>query len=128
MYIPINISNNHWTLIVVDIQKKNILYLDSLLPSGHGEESCRKVLQYIQDEVADKQQILLDTTQWTSTIGTTQPQQENSVDCGIYVLMYADCIHHKFPLQLIKAEHISTLRKWVAISIYEDKVTSEESN
>jgi sentrin-specific protease 2 (axin associating molecule) len=128
MYIPINHNNLHWSLIVVDILKNNILYLDSLLPNSHGEEYCRRVLQYIKDDVADKQQILLDTAQWTIDNGTMQPQQENNVDCDMYVIMYADCLFHNSTLQLIAAEHISILRKWVAISIYEDKVTSEESN
>jgi Ulp1 family protease len=71
MYTPINLSNRQWTLVVVDIRKKKILYLDSLLPSSHGEEYCRRVLKI--DDVADKQQILLYSAQWTITIGTTQP-------------------------------------------------------
>ena len=124
MYIPINHSNLHWTLIVVDIPGKNILHLDSLLPRRYGEEYCKSILQYIQDETADKQQIPIEVAQWTITMGTTQPQQENEVDCGMYVIMYADCLHHNIPLRLIEAGHIPILRQLVAISIYEDKVAT----
>ena len=34
IFIPVNINNTHWTLLVVYIQKKEIHYYDSMSGSG----------------------------------------------------------------------------------------------
>ena len=43
IFIPVNINNTHWTLLVVYIQRKEIHYYDSM--NGRGKEYAKAAMK-----------------------------------------------------------------------------------
>ncbi|XP_022419001.1 sentrin-specific protease 2-like, partial [Delphinapterus leucas] len=53
----------HWSLVVIDLRKKCLKYLDSMGQKGH--RICEILLQYLQDESKTKRNIDLNVLEWT---------------------------------------------------------------
>ncbi|XP_064222970.1 sentrin-specific protease 2 isoform X6 [Aotus nancymaae] len=53
----------HWSLVVIDLRKKCLKYLDSMGQKGH--RICEILLQYLQDESKTKRNIDLNLLEWT---------------------------------------------------------------
>ena len=87
VFVPVNISNTHWTMLIVYVQRKEIHYNDSM--SGSGTRFLRAALQWLIDEARDKKGIELDGSEWNLVSGTV-PQQANGFDCGVFSIMNAD--------------------------------------
>ena len=121
IYIVVNLSNSHWTGLIIDTALRHVTYYDSL---GDYSSEKNNVLYYtrrwLSDEICtqallsriteDKAMMLGDPGDWTYTHNPSpSPTQTNSVDCGIFVLttfLYriqgrAPCYHQ---------DHIHTLR------------------
>ncbi|KAM5292579.1 sentrin-specific protease 2 isoform 2-T2 [Ctenodactylus gundi] len=82
----------HWSLVVMDLRKKCLKYLDSMGQKGH--RICEILLQYLQDESKTKRNIDLNLLEWThySMKPHEIPQQLNGSDCGMFTCKYADYI------------------------------------
>jgi hypothetical protein len=53
VFIPRNVGNAHWTLVVIDNRAKTVSYLDSLrAPPGVARACLRNVARYLEDEWA----------------------------------------------------------------------------
>jgi Ulp1 family protease len=52
IFFPININNSHWSLTIVFIMLKKIIYFDSL--HGNGEMYVNSLMQWIIDESFNK--------------------------------------------------------------------------
>jgi len=95
--IPINVNNNHWTLLVFYMFLKELHYYDS--NNGNGSSYLQYGLRWLSDECMDKTQIVLNTAEWRcfhKEAGV--PQQDNGYDCGVFVLMCARAISYNQPL------------------------------
>lgn len=87
--IPIN-NGIHWSLAVINFDKKVLEYYDSLEYPG---EECLKTLQkFLKAEYLDKKKSYLDLSRWKNTIIKNIPLQENGSDCGVFMLVYAEYI------------------------------------
>ena len=87
IFIPINIDNVHWTLIVVYIQLKRIHYYDSM--SGSGMDRLNIILQWLKDESIEKydNQYIIDDDEWQLIDREDNvPQQSNRYDDGIFLI------------------------------------------
>ena len=113
IFIPVNISNKHWSLIVVNIQLKKIYYYDSL--GWDGRISLDSTLKWIHDESNNKfYQYKLDHfnfKEWKLIVVKDTPQQPNGYDCGIYVIIFADLISknnslNSFSINLINRTNV----------------------
>eukprot|EP00949_MAST-11_sp_MAST-11-sp1_P004986 g4986.t1 len=88
MVIPINIRNTHWTLLVADFKKREVLFIDSM--AGGGKVYRDAFLRFLADEHEHKKkaplpQAVLDT--WTTrATGASLPQQRNGSDCGVFAV------------------------------------------
>lgn len=90
IFIPINHNNSHWSLCVVEVQRRVIRHLDSI----HGQkldimDNIRKwflqrLWRTLQMELHDKDVVL--------EIHEKPPQQKNTSDCGVFVCKFADFI------------------------------------
>ena len=78
IFIPINHNQNHWLMIHVNLNTKQIEQYDSL--SRHTNKNYATI---IQDYLS---QILKTTKHKWQTKQETIPQQNNGYDCGMYVL------------------------------------------
>jgi hypothetical protein len=53
VFIPRNVGNAHWTLVVIDNRARTVSYLDSLrAPPGVARACLRNVARYLEDEWA----------------------------------------------------------------------------
>ncbi|XP_057595325.1 sentrin-specific protease 2 isoform X3 [Hippopotamus amphibius kiboko] len=88
----------HWSLVVIDLRKKYLKYLDSMGQKGH--RICEILLQYLQDESKTKRNIELSVLEWThySMKPHEIPQQLNGSDCGMFTCKYADYISREKPI------------------------------
>lgn len=125
VFIPFNIENRHWTLIIVDFRKSNgfdVLYLDSI--SGNFNLSLvqnhlHKIVQIFKIATAMYYNELytVNTTEYDinrynsnniidkfdsldiNIIEVTNLQrQNNGYDCGVFVCKYADAFSRNRPL------------------------------
>ncbi|XP_015301105.3 sentrin-specific protease 2 isoform X2 [Macaca fascicularis] len=88
----------HWSLVVIDLRKKCLKYLDSMGQKGH--RICEILLQYLQDESKTKRNTDLNLLEWThySMKPHEIPQQLNGSDCGMFTCKYADYISRDKPI------------------------------
>lgn len=108
IYIPLNINNNHWVLIIVKMEMKEIYFYDSLYRQNRSYFYCNNVLRWIEDEykklnvnkdvteIQDLTQLdgtaeVFDRNDWMFNDGyNICPQQTNSFDCGVFTICCAD--------------------------------------
>ncbi|XP_051006707.1 sentrin-specific protease 2 isoform X6 [Acomys russatus] len=88
----------HWSLVVMDLRKKCLKYLDSMGQKGH--RICEVLLEYLQDESKTKRNTDLNLLEWThcSMKPHEIPQQLNGSDCGMFTCKYADYISRDKPI------------------------------
>jgi Ulp1 family protease len=121
VFIPRNVGNAPWTLVVIDNRARTVSYLDSLrAPPGVAQACLRNVARYLEDEwaalqsdgvIAGDEQYRAYRTEITADV----PQQPNQTDCGAYVLAFAHALLLKKPLTSIKADHIDYYRaRWAS--------------
>ncbi len=86
--IPINMSLLHWVEIIVDLEQKDIKFLDSLnnFDSDKAHDMMDIILKYLKEEAEKKRRILtVDMDEFTKTI-IRCPQQLDNHSCGVFVL------------------------------------------
>ena len=118
VFIPINISNTHWTCCVIYITEKKIVYYDSM--GGAGKRYVDAIMKYIQDEHKDKLNTpLSDIADWKSIYGTRNgcPQQQNGCDCGVFTLVCCDFLSNDLPLSYSQEDVTAIWRLKIANSI-----------
>ncbi|XP_032924469.1 sentrin-specific protease 2 [Catharus ustulatus] len=107
--VPIHLRV-HWTLLVVDLREKTITYFDSL--GQRGDQICKTVLKYLEEESKEKRNIELTASEWTlHSMGPEEiPQQDNGSDCGVFVCKFADFISRDKPI-IFTSEHMPYFRR-----------------
>jgi sentrin-specific protease 1 len=97
VFFPINVSNSHWCLAVVEPKMRRIRYFDSL---GGINQHCLDLLErYMRDE-GEKRGIEAFTGDWDKeNIGPPDiPAQTDGCSCGVFVCAFADCLSmDRFP-------------------------------
>lgn len=78
----------HWTMAVINVKERAIEYYDSL----HGREPgiFRLLLDYVQQEHADKKGAPLDVSGWRTHYAGDCPAQQNGYDCGIFACQFGE--------------------------------------
>ena len=102
-----NHMNAHWILYVIFLEKKTIQEFDSL---GGGKTVLLKGLyEWLRLEMV-KVDINLNETDWHLYPSRTNntPQQPNTWDCGIYMLLFGVCIAQGLPLTLCTQKRVNT--------------------
>ena len=89
LFVPVNISNEHWVLIVMDIELKIVKYYD---PYHNVDtlKNCEKCLEYLRCEGLERHCGEVNLSQW-SIVGSlsTEPTQTNVYDCGVFLIVTA---------------------------------------
>lgn len=109
IFIPVNLGNTHWTMMVIHMTAKQISYYDSM--SGSGRRHMNAVLQWIKDDVQDKLKQSLDMSDWKIIDESKVPQQRNGYDCGVFSIMCADYVSDNLPLVYTQDEMIENRLK-----------------
>jgi Ulp1 family protease len=106
------------------MEGKDIVYIDSWLQSEFYDAKKEFFLsaasQWLQLEMADKKPDELDDYhEWSVFDNNDQPispQQDNGIDCGIYVIFNACLLSKQIPLDY-KPSHIEFFRRTIATTL-----------
>lgn len=97
-------------LVVIDLRKQSIVYLDSMCQKG--KNICETIFQSLQNESKTRRNIELDPVEWKQYSLTSQeiPQQLNGSDCGMFTCKYADYVSRDQPVTFSQ-QHMPLFRK-----------------
>lgn len=120
VFCPVNLKNKHWGLLVIYVQRKEIIYYDSM--GIKGKKYLDSALQYMYDE-AKSSYIHFIYDEWKIVSCNGIPQQKNSYDCGIFAILYADYIANDIPLTFTQ-QTVSLFRKKLCVYILKGFIVS----
>ena len=124
IFIPINKNNKHWALCVVNFCDREVIYYDSL---GFNDTRCLdNIERYLIDEYKEKNKNTnLDMSNWTFRSESEIPNQKNSTDCGVFILLYCLFIRNGISKNFnFNQSQIEKARKFILI----DLIQFENSN
>jgi Ulp1 family protease len=97
IFIPVNILNRHWTLIVIKLDKKEMHYYDSM--HGNGVKYTDIAMGWLVNEMKVKRNIDMVISEWDVIIKHDNPKQFNDPnECGMFTIMCADFLSDDLPL------------------------------
>jgi len=116
LFVPIhNELQEHWTLVVADLNKHTISFFDSL-----GEENnlaLEEIKKYLAEEHMDKLKVKLEVSDWTlKNLKTESPQQYKSLDCGVFVCQTIEFLSRNQPLDFSQ-DDMDMLRQRMLLEI-----------
>lgn len=129
IFLPIHIGENHWALMVLKIKDKKILYLDSL-------ESRPDVKSNIISEIwsffsncsldKDLNEKLIDyhVEEWRVDEMIKSPQQNNSIDCGVFLCANMFYISNGF-IPTYTQKDIPSIRYRIAFTLLQNYLQTE---
>ena len=120
LIIPCHVSSNHWTLAVVDFNKKTITYYDSMGGKDYGL-LCR-ITSYLHQESWNKRKLKFDLPGWKiSCLEKRSPQQTNNYDCGVFAMVTAELISRKKKISFSQ-DDIQAYRKQIYSEFFNGKL------
>ena len=87
IFVPVNASNNHWTLAVISPVRRTIEYFDSLHMSGRKSTVFSHLKEWLLGELGDAYV----ANEWTVR-DEPGPHQGNMSDCGVHTVTTAKLI------------------------------------
>jgi sentrin-specific protease 1 len=106
--IPINVNDDHWTLLVLNMQTCEIQYFDSL---NHN------ISLALETGVITLMQGLDIPGEWkTIPIEEQLPQQDNTDDCGVFMITFAERLARGAPMNFSQ-DNILHIRELITNSI-----------
>ena len=125
LFIPINLNNIHWTLIMVNFNNKSINYYDSKI--GNIIEA-NYYLDLIKEWLlsGNNNLVKVNKLHWNLKVMSEEeiPQQNNNNDCGIFLCYYMEKLSQNINL-LDKEVIINKFRKEIALLMVNDKLEIE---
>ena len=99
------LHGDHWCLVAIDSKERRMIYLDSLF-NGVGAQTAFTRFAYFLECVFVSQSKVLDWKEWQYYIipSTEIEQQTNSVDCGVFVVKWAQHIAEGQPLDFSQTQ------------------------
>ena len=98
VFIPVNVNNLHWMLIVIYVETKKVVCYDSMI-SGKKPEYYNKFITTVENWVREEaQENQIDVSKLESIVHQKSPQQDNDFDCGVFVCICADFLSDNLPL------------------------------
>lgn len=121
IFVPVNVDNAHWYMILIDVKTKMILSMDSMGgESGDDNKDARKeMLGWIEAEHSAKKKNF-NKRQW-KTENKKVPQQKNGFDCGPFSCMFAAFMSNDKNLTFGQTD-MPKIRKRIAWSILNMKL------
>ncbi|EEB20309.1 sentrin/sumo-specific protease, putative [Pediculus humanus corporis] len=113
LFIPIHLGM-HWCMSTIDFRYKTIKYYDSV---GSPNDLCLEyLLLYLENESLNKNNLKLDSKEWSRTNVKNIPQQMNGSDCGVFSCMFAEHIARNSPITFTQ-DHMPFFRKKMILEI-----------
>jgi sentrin-specific protease 2 (axin associating molecule) len=81
--IPVNTCNSHWTLIVIDVRARTLLYLDSM---AHSETSrAQQLMSALRTYMYRNYPEEYNDKEWSTIFSKSCALQNGTNDCGVFV-------------------------------------------
>lgn len=87
----------HWVLVVADLHKKTIMYIDPL--QGRDAGAAAALAAYVSEEALHRKNEILSTASWPVLYPADIPMQTDDHSCGVYAMVFAECLAAGYPLQ-----------------------------
>lgn len=110
IYVIINLTVVHWTMLAIDIQNNIMSHYDSLRGSRSAKISKIKEIMTKMEATLSKFGIV---GQWSNFCQAECPCQNNGVDCGVMALLAIDKLYQKLPLDY-NPEDVANFRVEIA--------------
>ncbi|XBJ06732.1 hypothetical protein VPH35_012357 [Triticum aestivum] len=89
-FIPLNVGNTHWIIVVMHNRKKEFRVMDSLYPLDFSLDTMKALQLAIAIGMEEANRIrpgkYPDVTRWPITAQMDMPQQEDGNSCGLFVI------------------------------------------
>jgi len=100
-FLPVNIDNNHWILVIINWYNCKIEIYDS----AYNNQKQKKYDVIFEDTKAYaslcREYFNVERCSvWTCVVMKDIPRQDNSIDCGLYVLLNSWYIYYNTPLTI----------------------------
>ena len=95
VFIPINIMNSHWFLIVLVMDAKEVRIIDSV--GGDKSKYFENICAWLRDEGL-KVNVSVDRYDGWRLVIVAGPVQENGTDCGVFTIVAAEMYMLDIPL------------------------------
>ena len=126
--IPHNINNSHWTISVVFLKRKEILYYDSY----HAENLniLEKIFTSLDLENVAAFGVELYRPDWKLNCVMNTSLQRNGVDCGCHALIIAEnisrrCLNFDFQTKEINSYREKIAYEIIAGNLFEQKLCAD---
>merc|ERR1711962_984121 len=94
--VPIHLLE-HWCLAIIDFRNKALLYYDPM--GGENMPALSALLNYIGREHMYKKGRPIDLKLWAKEMVKDWPEQENTADCGMFVVKAAEFFSRGAPVK-----------------------------
>jgi hypothetical protein len=122
IFFPCNISQSHWSCVIVTISTCSIQYFDSML--GNGDRYMHHILHYLQDDwLRTKGFEMPNLRQWTMQNNRDVPTQTNSYDCGVFVCLFATCMAFDWTMNFTQSD-MPSMRMKLAHLVFTNRVSN----
>ncbi|CAF0861672.1 unnamed protein product, partial [Brachionus calyciflorus] len=92
LFIPLHVKGNHWALLVFDVVKKHILFMDSIYPVDI------LIVQRVASTLSKYLNVLKESSSWQIILDKVFPKQINNLtDCGVFICQYAKYLISDLP-------------------------------
>ena len=110
--IPINQGNEHWVLLEVDMSFWQIWFYDPSQLRARGAIEMQMIAKFFTDLsfVRQPRAARISADRWDRIPLENIPRQEDSCNCGVYVLTYAERLARGIPLDSIEPSTLPKLR------------------
>jgi len=95
IFIPVNILNHHWFLIVLVMEAKEVHIIDSV--GGDKSEYFTNICAWLRDEGLKVNESVDRYDGWRLVI-VAGPTQDNGTDCGVFTIVAAEMYMLDLPL------------------------------
>ncbi len=110
--LPINETNSHWFLAVIDFMQQRIEIYDSM---GKAHSAVREtLLRWLGDEHMSRKNSVMDQANWSRQQNHRAriPRQLNGSDCGVFMCLFAAYASLRRPFTFSQKD-IPTVRRWM---------------
>ncbi|KAJ8050956.1 Ubiquitin-like-specific protease 1 [Holothuria leucospilota] len=115
--MPINVTNNHWILLVADVQQMSVSILDSM-NTRNGLSYVAKWKKFMQNRAKIVGEL---DGEWK--LGHLKSaQQDDGNSCGPFVLLNALAVTREILLDSLSQEHALLMRKFVFSTLLKSAV------
>lgn len=119
IFVPVNVGNSHWFMIMIDVKNKKVVSMDSLRSSSGRADERNEMLGWIEAEHASKQKPFR-LEEWSS-VQKNVPKQRNGYDCGPFSCMFAAFMSNDKRMSFLQGD-LPKMRKRIAWSILHNEL------